>query len=107
MSRKTTETAIEEAVVTAEAVITAETEENKVFVYLGPTIGGLIQSGTIYMAKSKGEIKEIAIAVSKIPKIKQLIVEDINIRTTKARLNEGNNAVSNAFREIAEEAAKL
>lgn len=105
--KKTTELPVEETAIAAETETVTAVEEEKIFVYLGPTIGGLIQTGTIYKAKSKDDIADIALAVSKIPKIKQLIVQDINIRSTQAKLRDGNNAVSNAFKEIAAAAAEL
>lgn len=106
--KKTTETVSIDAVET-EAVAAVETvEEDKIFVYLGPTIGGLIQKGSIYKAKDKDSIAEIALAAQKIPAIKKLVVQDINIRATQAKLADGStNAVTIAVKEIEKAAAAL
>ncbi len=110
--KKTTDTVFSEAAeeeITATAAPQAETvEEDKIYVYLGPTIGGLIQKGSIYKAKNKDSIAEIALAVEKIPAIKKLVVQDINIRATQAKLNDGStNAMTNAVKEIQQAAAAL
>lgn len=77
-------------------------EEEHIFVYLGPSKSGLIQAGSIFKARSKSEIPDIALALEKIPKIAQLIVRDTEIRATQEKLKQGNNAVANAYKAIAE-----
>lgn len=120
--KKTTDTAFSE---TVETVENAEVEANatpaapavdtdvaapddNIYVYLGPTIGGLIQKGSIYHGKNKDDIPDLALAYEKIPKIKQLVVQDINIRSVQQKLNSAeNNAYTIAEKAIAEAAKNL
>lgn len=82
--------------------------DDKIFVYLGPTIGGLIQKGSIYHGKDKESIPELALPLEKIPKIKQLLVEDINIREVQQKLNSAeNNAYTIAEKAIVEAAKNI
>lgn len=76
--------------------------EEHVFVYLGPSKSGLIQAGSIFKAKTKAEIPDIALALEKIPEIVRLIVRDTEIRETQEKLRQGNNAIANAYKAIAE-----
>lgn len=86
----------------AEIKTEIKNEEEHVFVYLGPSKSGLIQAGSIFKAKTKAEIPDIALALEKIPKIAQLIVRDTEIRETQEKLKQGNNAIANAYKAIAE-----
>ena len=86
----------------AEVKTEIKNEEERVFVYLGPSKSGLIQAGSIFKAKTKAEIPDIALALEKIPEIKRLIVRDTEIRETQEKLRQGNNAIANAYKAIAE-----
>lgn len=101
MKEKSSKDVVEE-VATTPAAAPAKAEEEHCYVYLGPTRYPLIQSGSIFVAKSVDDIPEIAQAVEKIPQVKQLIVLDTDIRAVKNKLNEGKNAVSNAYKAIEE-----
>ena len=113
--KKTTETVFTESEMQAkiaESVKIGSTEEvapdDKIFVYLGPTVSGVIQKGSIYHGKNVDDIPDLALPLEKIPKIKRLLVEDVNIREVQQKLNSAeNNAYTIAAKEIAEAGAAL
>ena len=71
-----------------------------IYVYLGPSIRGVIQNGTIYRGTRRQVLSAIAIVIEKYPKIERLIVEDSEIVSSKAKIKMGGNALSNAYKAI-------
>ena len=58
---------------------TEKVKNDGVYVYLGPSIRGVIQTGAIYRGTRDEVLKSLAEAISKFPKIATLIVEDCDI----------------------------
>lgn len=56
-------------------------------VYIGPTIIGVIQSGTVYRGKKSDVLKTIAAAVEKYPLIASLVVTDKTIAKDRIKVN--------------------
>lgn len=116
--KKTTDTAFSEVAAEVEAKVEETTTpasapeeaapDDKIFVYLGPNVGGLIQKGTIYHGKDIDSIPDLALPIEKIPKIRQLIIEDIYIREVQKKLNsDENNAYTIAEKAIIKAAVEL
>lgn len=80
----------------------AQVEEESVFVYLGPSIRGVIQSGTIYLGTRQQVKNNLQFALSKYPKIETLIVKDTEITEAKEKIKKGGNALSHAFKTLTE-----
>ena len=71
-----------------------------VFIYIGPTIFGVIQTGTIYAGKREDVLKSISDAIEKYPKIERLIVADSELASAKRQIKVGGNALSHAYKAL-------
>lgn len=71
-----------------------------VYVYLGPTIHGVIWHGTIYHDTYQKVLEKNAVAIQKAPSVKKLIVKASDIVEAKRLLKEGGNSLSNAYKKI-------
>lgn len=76
-------------------------EPTSVFVYLGPTIRGVIQQGTIYVGTYNSVIEQLKPIWQHYPKIPRLIVEDSHVAEVKHKLRDGTtNLYSIAYKEL-------
>lgn len=79
------------------------TEKPGVYVYLGPSVRGVIQSGTIFSG-TRSEIKtKLQSAIEKYPHIETLLAADTEIAVAKAKLRKGGNALSHAYKALTAE----
>lgn len=74
--------------------------ETCVFVYLGPSIRGVIQSGTIYSGTREEVENALASAIERYPKVKALVVKDTEIADAKRKIKAGGNAISMAYKSL-------
>lgn len=88
----------------------AKAEKKKsVYVYLGPSIRGVVANGSIFggdkaeIVKSVETLANAAGIGDKVSKIERLIVADVNVSRVKEQLRSGENVYSRAYREIYEE----
>ena len=77
-------------------------DEQGVYVYLGPSIRGVIQSGTIYHDTRQHIKDRLQYAIAKYPNIDTLIVADTDIADAKAKIKKGGNAMSHAYKALTE-----
>ncbi len=75
-------------------------EKNSVFVYLGPSIRGVIQTGTIYRGTRVQVCEKLKPAIDKYPKIERLIVEDVELAAAKEKIRNGGNSLSLAYKSL-------
>ena len=75
-------------------------ENPGVFVYLGPSIRGVITNGGIYTGTRSEILSRFSDAVGKYPDIARLIIEDKNVAKTRERLSRGEGAVSIAYKQL-------
>lgn len=73
-----------------------------VFIYLGPSIRGVIQKGSIYRGTRESVLSSLAFAIEKYPKIERLIVADNDIVSARQKIAVGGNSLSNAYRELSD-----
>ena len=71
-----------------------------VFVYLGPSIRGVIQNGAIFHGTREQIANQLSDAIEKRPAIKRLLVRDTEIAAVKAQLNSGKGALSIAYKRL-------
>lgn len=96
----------EETAITEKSKPKAVKAEKKVFVYLGPTVKGVITNGRIFGGTKEEILKtveESAEAVGlgkKMAKIARLIVADNEISSVKRQLEAGDNGISLAYNAI-------
>lgn len=67
--------------------------EPRVFVYLGPSIRGIITNGSIHKGTRPEILKKFEGGIEKYPKIERLIVADRNVAEAKERLNEKKGSI--------------
>jgi len=79
---------------------TVQIDEEGVFVYLGPSIRGVIQSGTIYCGTRRQVKDNLQFAIAKYPHIETLIIADSDIADAKAKIKKGGNALSHAYKVL-------
>ena len=74
--------------------------ESGVFVYIGPTIRGAVQNGSIFRG-TETEVKDkIAALVEDKEHIKRLVVRDVDLSAAKEKLRKGGNSLSVAYRAM-------
>lgn len=79
----------------------ATVEKDGVFVYIGPSIRGVIQNGQIFSGKET-EVKDKAAALAADKEhVKRLIVRDNEIIAAKAKIKKGGNSLSVAYNALA------
>lgn len=78
------------------------TVKDGVFIYIGPSIRGIIQKGSIYRGTRANVLASLAFAIEKYPKIERLIVADTDIVSAKQKITVGGNSLSNAYRTLSD-----
>lgn len=78
----------------------AKAEKKGVYVYLGPSIRGVIQNGSIYCGTRTQILETLKTAVESHPMIERLIVEDVDIMAAKEKINKGDNLLSIAYKRL-------
>ena len=78
--------------------LTPEPEE--VFVYVGPTVQGIVQAGTIYTGTRNAVLEKFREAAERFPDIGELIVRDTELAEARKKIKTGGNALANAYRSI-------
>ena len=67
--------------------------ESRIWVYLGPSIRGIITNGSIHKGSRSEILKKFEGGIEKYPKIERLIVADRNVAEAKERLNEKKGSI--------------
>lgn len=75
-------------------------QKEGVYVYIGPTIKGVIQQGSIYRGTRSGVLAKLSAVTEKYPKITRLIVADSEIMSAKQKIAAGGNPLSLAYRAL-------
>lgn len=75
-------------------------EKSGIFVYIGPTIRGVVQNGSIFRGTETEIINNIAAPAERKAHIKRLIVRDAELHTAKEKLKTGGNSISAAYRAL-------
>ena len=93
-----------------ETVITKEdNKERRIYVYIGPSIKGVITCGGVFGGSKKEILSRIEISAKAagaeglVEQIGRLIIEDKNVAEARDRLREGENSLSIAYKAIAAE----
>lgn len=81
----------------ASPAINREQEPDEVFVYIGPSIRGVCQSGAIYTGTRTGVLFRLRDAIARYPQIERLVVRDTELAAAKQMIKEGGNALAHAY----------
>lgn len=76
------------------------TVEDAFCVYLGPTIVGVIQYGTIYMGSKEQALKTAAAAIEKYPLIARLIVTSKTLAQDRIKIKTPGNLLYETRRHL-------
>lgn len=82
------------------AAETAVNDECRVFVYIGPSVKGLITNGSIHTGTRKQVLAKLKPAIDKYPKIERLIIADKEVAKAREKINKGGNGLSMAYRSL-------
>lgn len=77
-------------------------ERNGCFMYLGPTIRGVIYTSQMFVGKKSEILSTLAPAIQKYPQISQLIVEDTRISAAKKQIKYGGTAIAYAYKVLSD-----
>lgn len=84
----------------------ADNEASGVYVYLGPTVKGIVTNGSIMRGTKNSVLEHIAQRAeavglkAKVPKIGRLLIRDKNVSYTKEQLKIGGNSISRAYEAV-------
>lgn len=87
MSKSKTTTAQETVIIKKKATV----KNDGFCVYIGPTITGVIQSGTIYRGNKQEVLASLALAIKKIPLIKTLVVSSETLPEDRIKVKTPGN----------------
>lgn len=86
------QTAVEETAPKEKKGTSAKEAKNNGFcVYLGPTILGVIQNGTIYEGDKSDVVKQIASVIKEYPLVQTLIVSGKTLPEDRIKVNQPGN----------------
>lgn len=77
------------------------TAENSGFcVYLGPTITGAIQSGTVYSGTREKVLSELKTVIDKYPLVSSLVVEDKTLSEDRIKVKTPGNILYVNYKKL-------
>ena len=75
---------------------------DSVYVYIGPSIRGVIRTGSIYRGTRAEVLTSLAAARERYPQIERLVVADSELASAKQKIRVGGNSLSHAYRVLAD-----
>lgn len=76
-------------------------EVEKAFMYLGPSIRGYIQTGTIYRGTMETVKAGLSAVIEKYPDVERLIVPEDELIIEKSKMRNGEGSRAAAYRRLA------
>lgn len=73
--------------------------ENGIYVYIGPTVRGVLQSGTVYRGKKSDIIGKVA---EKYPQIEKLTVKSSELAEARRKIQNGEGIIALAYKTLSE-----
>lgn len=77
-----------------------KSEKLGVFVYIGPSLRGVISYGTIYTGKRSEVIARLSGVISAYPQIERLIVEDNEVAAARKKIKAGASLLAAAYADL-------
>ncbi len=78
-----------------------EVNSSGFYIYIGPNIKGLIQTGTIYRGDRESAYRKAAAAIEKQPKVKTLIVSGDALPEARLKVKVPGNVLYATYKELA------
>ena len=79
---------------------TTDAPKAGVFIYLGPSIRGVVQNATIYSGTKDEICKRLAGPISAFPAIERLIVPVAETATVQKQIKAGSNPYAHAYEKL-------
>lgn len=92
---------VEKVEQTVEETVSNPVEESRVWVYIGPTIRGVVINGTVLSGTRQAVLSGLPQDYKKYPQIERLIVADKALTSAKKQLAEGKGSISIAYNAVA------
>ena len=106
MVKKPKAEAAEEAVEAIEEEKAEPVKTDGFFVYLGPSISGVIQNASIYKG-TRAEVEQfLAGAIERFPRIKQLLISDETLPEDRAKIKTPGNLLNEIYKKLAADVKK-
>ena len=83
------------------AVKQTKADDTKFCVYLGPTVHGVVQEGTVYQGDRKAVEAVLSAAIEKYPLIAKLIVTEKTIAVDRIKVKTAGNALNTFYVRLA------
>lgn len=71
-----------------------------VFVYLGPSIRGIISNGSIYHGTKTEVVSSLQSVIAKYPKVETLLIRDSDLIEARKKLSQDGNRLSIAYKTV-------
>jgi len=78
-----------------------EANSSGFYIYIGPNIKGLIQTGTIYRGDRESAYQKAATAIAQRPKVKTLIVAGDALPEARLKVKTPGNVLYATYKELA------
>ena len=75
-------------------------EPDTVYVYVGPTVKGVVQNGAIMTGTRDAVLFRLRDAVERYPMIAELLVRDTELAAARKKIKDGGNALAGAYRTM-------
>ena len=75
-------------------------ETDKVYVNIGPSIRGLIMSGSIFRGTRRKVVSMLSVVLEKYPKVERLLVPSEELAEARKKIKIEGNSLSNAYRTL-------
>lgn len=75
-------------------------DENGIYVYIGPSIRGIVQTGSIFRGSREDVELKLSSAIDKYPKIKRLLVKDVDLADARAKIQTSGNGLNTAYNAL-------
>ncbi len=85
---------------TKKKIESAPAEKEEVYIYLGPSIRGVIQNGTIYAGTRTNVMQSLDVAITAYPDIAKLIITADKAMAAKRNIENGTGREARAYRAL-------
>ena len=72
-------------------------EPENVYVYIGPSVYGLLQSGTIYRGTKADVMARLKLAAERYPMLDELIARDTDLAAARQKIKQGGTLLAKAY----------
>lgn len=71
-----------------------------VYIYLGPTIKGVINNAAIFRGTRANILTRLSDVIEKYPKVERLLIADTDVVEARKKISTGINSLSTAYKAL-------